>query len=68
MDWLSDKLYDALISEWDAILQTAAPRARILWRSGGLDTSTYLDNLPVKLNAQRGSGGAPQVMSSSHLR
>ncbi|MBQ9873959.1 MAG: BtaA family protein [Thermoguttaceae bacterium] len=52
MDWLSDKLYDALISEWDAILQTAAPRARILWRSGGLDTSTYLDNLPVKLNGQ----------------
>ncbi len=52
MDWLSDKLYDSLVSEWDAILQTAAPHARVLWRSGGLDTSTYINNVPVKLKGQ----------------
>lgn len=52
MDWLSDNFYDALVSEWDAILQTAAPNARVLWRSGGLDTSTYLNNVPIKLNGQ----------------
>lgn len=50
MDWLSDKFYDALVNEWDAILQTATTRARVLWRSGGLDTSAYVNNIPVKLN------------------
>ncbi|MBP5622970.1 MAG: BtaA family protein [Thermoguttaceae bacterium] len=52
MDWLSDNFYDSLVSEWDAILQTATPHARVIWRSGGLDTSTYINNVPVKLNGQ----------------
>ena len=53
MDWLSDKFYDALVSEWDAILKTAAPRARILWRSGGLDTSTYLNDVPIEIGGEK---------------
>ncbi len=52
MDWLSDKFYQGLVDEWDAILQTATPHARVLWRSGGLDTSKYLNNVPIKLNGQ----------------
>jgi S-adenosylmethionine-diacylglycerol 3-amino-3-carboxypropyl transferase len=52
MDWLADKFYQHLIDEWDAILLTAAPNARIIWRSGGLDTSQYIDTVPVKLNGQ----------------
>lgn len=52
MDWLSDNFYSALVSEWDAILHNATPHARILWRSGGLDTSTYINNVPVRVNGQ----------------
>jgi S-adenosylmethionine-diacylglycerol 3-amino-3-carboxypropyl transferase len=47
MDWLSYHLYPALVSEWDAILKTAAEKTRILWRSGGLRTD-YIDTVPVK--------------------
>ncbi|MDO5582036.1 MAG: BtaA family protein [Planctomycetia bacterium] len=47
MDWLSDRLYDALVSEWDAILQKKAPKTRILWRSGGLSTD-YIQTVPVQ--------------------
>ena len=46
MDWLSDQYYDALCGEWDAILSKAAPKTRIIWRSGGLSTD-YLWTLPV---------------------
>ncbi|MBR5627298.1 MAG: DUF3419 family protein, partial [Thermoguttaceae bacterium] len=52
MDWLSDRLYDALVSEWDAILKTAAPQTRVLWRSGGLRTD-YIDTVPVTVNGQK---------------
>ena len=51
MDWLSDKLYDALVSEWDAILHNAAPHTRILWRSGGLRTE-YIGPIKVKWQGQ----------------
>ena len=47
MDWLSYHLYDALVSEWDAILKTAAENTRLIWRSGGLRTD-YIDTVPVK--------------------
>lgn len=56
MDWLSDKLYDALVSEWDAILEKAAPNARILWRSGGLRTE-YVDSIPVDRAGKKGKLG-----------
>ena len=52
MDWLSDQLYDALVSEWDAILDHAADKTRILWRSGGLRTE-YIDTVPVERNGQK---------------
>ncbi len=52
MDWLSDQLYDALVSEWDAILDRAADKTRILWRSGGLRTE-YIDTVPIVRNGQK---------------
>ena len=52
MDWLSDRYYDALVSEWDAIIKRSAPNTRILWRSGGLRTE-YIDTVPVEINGEK---------------
>ncbi len=46
MDWLSDRLYGALVAEWNAIFAKAAPSARVIWRSGGLATH-YVDSIPI---------------------
>ncbi len=51
MDWLSDKYFDALEAEWQAILDRAAAEARIIWRSGGLRTE-YLDRVRVTVDGQ----------------
>ncbi len=55
MDWLSDHFFPLLESEWQAILGSATPNAKILWRSGGLrtefidDVTVTVDNQPVAL-------------------
>lgn len=46
MDWLSDHFFPLLESEWQAILSRATPKARILWRSGGLRTD-FIDEVSV---------------------
>jgi S-adenosylmethionine-diacylglycerol 3-amino-3-carboxypropyl transferase len=46
MDWLSDKFFPLLESEWQAIVDTAAPNAKIIWRSGGLRTD-FIDQVKV---------------------
>ncbi|MCA9190875.1 MAG: BtaA family protein [Planctomycetales bacterium] len=46
MDWLSDHFFPLLELEWNAILKRAAPRTRILWRSGGLKTD-FIDRVKV---------------------
>ena len=46
MDWLCDKFYGALSSEWSAIVEKAARTTRIIWRSGGLSTD-YVNTLPI---------------------
>lgn len=46
-DWLSDHYFPLLESEWQAILNRAAPKTRILWRSGGLRTD-FLNDVTVK--------------------
>jgi len=51
MDWLSDHYFPLLESEWQAILNRAAPNTRILWRSGGLRTD-FLNDVTVKRNGQ----------------
>lgn len=46
MDWLSDKFFPLLESEWQAIVDTAASKATIIWRSGGLRTD-FIDQVKV---------------------
>ena len=46
MDWLSFHP-ELLASEWDAILNRATEKTRIIWRSGGLQTD-YIKPVPVK--------------------
>jgi S-adenosylmethionine-diacylglycerol 3-amino-3-carboxypropyl transferase len=52
MDWLSTHRVDWLESEWQAIVDRAAPGARILWRSGGLDTP-FVDNCSVRVQGKQ---------------
>ncbi|QDU97458.1 DUF3419 family protein [Lignipirellula cremea] len=47
MDWLSDKFFPLLESEWQAILDRATPDARVIWRSGGLRTD-FLNDVQVR--------------------
>jgi S-adenosylmethionine-diacylglycerol 3-amino-3-carboxypropyl transferase len=49
MDWLSDKYFDALEDEWQAIIERATPKARVIWRSGGLRTH-YVDRVRVRVD------------------
>ncbi len=51
MDWLSDHFFPLLESEWQAILNRAAPGTRILWRSGGLRTE-FIDNVNVLVDGK----------------
>ncbi len=52
MDWLSDHFFPLLESEWQSIIRRAAPKTRILWRSGGLRTE-FIDEVHVTINNQR---------------
>ncbi len=49
MDWLSDKFFHLLEAEWQAIYERAAPGARLIWRSGGLQTD-YVDDVRIRVN------------------
>ncbi len=51
MDWLSDRFFPLLESEWQAIVNRAAPHARIIWRSGGLQTD-FIDQVQIQHNGQ----------------
>ncbi len=53
MDWLSNRYFDSLIREWKAILSSASPHARVIWRSGGLDATKFLNDIPIELNGQQ---------------
>jgi len=48
MDWLSDRFFPLLEAEWQAIVDRAAPRARLIWRSGGFNTD-FLDDVRVTI-------------------
>ncbi len=47
MDWMSCVDPQALIEEWEALLASAAPNARAIYRSAGLKVD-YLDHLRVR--------------------
>jgi S-adenosylmethionine-diacylglycerol 3-amino-3-carboxypropyl transferase len=60
MDWLSDHYFPLLESEWQAILSRAAPKTRILWRSGGLRTE-FMNEVTVQRNGR--SVKLPELLS-----
>ncbi len=51
MDWLSDQFFPLLESEWQAIVDRAAPNARLIWRSGGLRTD-FIDEVQINRDGQ----------------
>jgi S-adenosylmethionine-diacylglycerol 3-amino-3-carboxypropyl transferase len=51
MDWMSCVNPQALVEEWNALLASAAPRARAIFRSAGLQVN-YLDHLRVQHRGQ----------------
>lgn len=52
MDWLSDKFFPLLESEWQAIIDKASADARVIWRSGGLKTD-FVEEVHVNHNGKR---------------
>jgi S-adenosylmethionine-diacylglycerol 3-amino-3-carboxypropyl transferase len=52
MDWLSSSGGPGLSREWQAIVDRAAPRARLIWRSGGL-RSDFVDQVEVHLAGRK---------------
>ena len=63
MDWLSDRFFPLLELEWQAIVDRAAPGARIIWRSGGLRTD-YLDR--VRVRCQREVCRLDELLTYNH--
>lgn len=51
MDWLSDHFFPLLESEWQAIVNRAAPQTRLLWRSGGFNTD-FVHQVKVQVNGR----------------
>lgn len=51
MDWLAHEYYPLLEAEWQAIVDRAAPNARLIWRSGGLRTD-FVDDVRVTLRGR----------------
>jgi len=54
MDWLSDHFFPLLEAEWQAIVNRAAPGARVIWRSGGFHTD-FIRDVAVTLDGRRRS-------------
>jgi S-adenosylmethionine-diacylglycerol 3-amino-3-carboxypropyl transferase len=51
MDWLSDNMFPLLESEWQAIVNSAAPQTRMIWRSGGLETD-FIQRVEVEVGGR----------------
>lgn len=52
MDWLSHNFFPLLESEWQAIVETAAPDTKMIWRSGGLRTD-FIDQVHVTKDGEQ---------------
>jgi S-adenosylmethionine-diacylglycerol 3-amino-3-carboxypropyl transferase len=52
MDWLSTHARAALAAEWQAIMDNAAPGARVIWRSGGMLVD-FVDPVEVSVRGSR---------------
>lgn len=72
MDWMSSVNPQALVDEWDAILASAAPGARAIFRSAGLKVN-YLDHLEVTVGGRKKDLGSlltyqPELAAQLHQR
>ena len=65
MDWLSDHFFPLLESEWQAIVDRAAPDSRIIWRSGGLRTD-FIDQVQITREGQQ-TNIAPMLTYNKQL-
>lgn len=52
MDWLYHNAKDVLASEWQAIVDRAAPGAKIIWRSASLEVD-FVDPIEVNVNGEK---------------
>ncbi|QEG41705.1 DUF3419 family protein [Roseimaritima ulvae] len=52
MDWLQEHRPDLLASEWQAIVDRAAPHARVMWRSAALNVD-FVDPLKVTVDGRQ---------------
>jgi S-adenosylmethionine-diacylglycerol 3-amino-3-carboxypropyl transferase len=72
MDWMSCANPQALTEEWNAILRSAAPGARAIFRSAGLQVD-YLDHLRVDFKGEQRELGSllryhPALAAELHAR
>src|SRR5262245_15934659 len=72
MDWMSHANPQALVEEWNAILRSAAPGARAIFRSAGLKVD-FLDHLQVEHKGRKQELGSllsyhPALASELHAR
>ena len=56
MDWLRDRFFPLLESEWQAIVNRAAPHARLIWRSGGFN-SDFVKDVRVTVDGRQRTVG-----------
>lgn len=64
MDWLSrDPAKAILTAEWQAIVNNAAPNARVLWRSAGLD-GTFINPIEVVIDGKKKK--LSEILSYNH--
>jgi len=72
LDWLADKDNPELIQEWQAIVDCAAPNARVIWRSGGLETD-FVNRVQVEVSGNQVEMGnllvyQPELARALHER
>ncbi len=56
MDWMYHNLKDVLCDEWQAIVNKAAPGAKVIWRSASLDVE-FVDPIEVNVNGEKKTMG-----------
>ncbi|WP_372725703.1 DUF3419 family protein [Novipirellula sp.] len=63
MDWLYSRYPELLASEWQSIVNRAAARSRVLWRSAALDVD-FVD--PLRVNAEGQSVQLGELLNYQH--
>lgn len=72
MDWLSEHRSEALVREWQSIVNRAAPGSRILWRSAGFNAD-FINRVPVQTESGSRNVGEiltyhPELAAELHLK